>query len=152
MPLPADVMSAAEIGAKLEIDIRRAQELLRLGVIPGEKVKGRWHILRQDGLNLVINNRKALQELEEEIVAEYWQGYNMARLQERAEEKMEKRGIVAPQPAAIAELTIYAEVMGFRGGVFPKGTQRKAGQLIPRKGRRQDEVRDHTPPYHCRAA
>ena len=49
MALPADVMSTAEISTKLEIDMRRAQELLRAGVIPGEKIKGRWHIPREGG-------------------------------------------------------------------------------------------------------
>ena len=112
MALPADVMSTAEISAKLEIDMRRAQELLRAGVIPGEKIKGRWHIPREEGLQMVKNNRRALVKLEKEIVAEYWQGYNMARPQERAEQKMEKRGIVAPRPAAIAELTVYKDMTG----------------------------------------
>lgn len=119
MALPADVMSTREIGDKLEIDIKRTQELLRAGVIPGEKVKGRWHIPREGGLNMVINNRQALAELEKEIVAEYWQGFNMARLQERAEEKMEKRGIVASKPAAIAELTMYKELTGGRRAPAP---------------------------------
>ena len=84
-------------------------QALRTNQLHGRKIRKRWHVKPRDAYRFGQTNQKKIDKVSAEYVELYWQGYSVARLQNRVKQDFLGRGIVWPT-AGFAEQAIYKSI------------------------------------------
>lgn len=103
-------MNASQLARKVGASSRAIGELIRTGRIKASRSKRAWDIDDKTAQVFCARNAAAIEKLKAEYVSLYWGGLSVRKLQARARDDFNDRGIVGPV-VGFAEKTIYESLI-----------------------------------------
>ena len=104
-----ETISPKEIAKLMNIPYSKVLRMLKVGVIPGLKVKKRWFVPKIEFDRFKSRNADKINKLKSDYIGMYFEGYTVKQLQARTPSDFYARNIFAEQKG-FAEQTIYDAV------------------------------------------